>query len=142
MEFSADTGRPTRRTTSDLAAALRVLEPVAHHKMTDTGTKSRSFETALLGTAKVTETDLASSFMERALAASTVQEAEDKTTESALGIGPKDVKRKAEPSAKSVVQPPITVTKSEVERILGDLSVRTEAGIEHIVEKLWTVWKD
>lgn len=54
------------------------------------------FETALLGAAIMTETDLPSSFMEGVSTASTVQDAKDETVESAQGTDPKDVERKPE----------------------------------------------
>lgn len=117
-----------------MAAALTDPERVAHHTMTDTGTKSPSFETAVPGTAKMTETGLASSFMERVLVVSKLQQANDYSAESALGTDFEDVECKLEPLARSKVQLPITGTRSKVERMLPRLGVVTEANVGRIAD--------
>lgn len=102
--------------------------------MTETGTKAPLLETALLGTAKMTDTDFAPSFMERGLTVSTVQQAKERTAETALGTDPEDVDCKPELLAKSALQPPIAALEGRVERILTDLGVVTEADVKVIIK--------
>lgn len=82
MQFSADNCRVNRSAMSDLSATLSVRDRVARRTMTYTCETSPSFETVLQGAVKMTESDLASSYNERVLATSTVQQAQDGTAKS------------------------------------------------------------
>lgn len=95
--------------------------------------KSLSFETAWPVTAKMTDTDLASSFMECVLASCTVQQSKGQNTRSVPASDPEEAERKLEPLAKSVQQPPITSTKIEVEIILANFSAGTGTHVERIL---------
>lgn len=72
--------------------------------------------------------------MERVLATSTVQQAKADTAECAQKTDPEDVEHQLAPLAWSVVHLPIYTTKSEIERILADLGVVTEADVQLIVK--------
>lgn len=134
MDFSADICCPSCSTRFSLSAALSDLEHVIHCTMNETGMNSPSFEIALPGTTEMTEIDLASSFMQRVLAASTIQPAKDETVESVPGNDHEDVERKSGQSENSAVQQPTVATKSEIERILADPGVVTVADVERIDE--------
>lgn len=136
MNFSADNHRPICSTMSHSAVALNDPECEIHHTLIYTGAKSLSFETALLRSTKVTKTKLVQSFMERVLTAFPIQQAKDKTAESAPRTDPDDADRKPEPLSKYVVQPAIIATKSNFEHILAHLSVVTEADVERFAENI------
>lgn len=84
--------------------------------------------------------DMASSFIKHVLASSTIRQAKDGTIDSSPETDSNDGERKQKLLGKSVVQPSITVTKSEVESILAKSTRRMERTWNVSLRTFWKFW--